>query len=142
MYYRLLVISVLIKEVTYSYFHSPISSVADCLVSLSPPHNVLGFTVQVSTIDPSNDEGKNLTINVRLDGQIFGAVDIELELLTVSEFEGRNIGPLPVAASGKNHAERKWHSWMIGKLLCPHSPHSLRITQLNVIICIYILNRC
>ena len=88
----------------------------------------------MTTIDPSNNEGLDLTINVRLDGQIFGAVDIELELLTVSEFEERNIGPLPVAAIGKDPAERKWHSWRIGKLLCPHSPHSLSITQLNVII--------
>ena len=61
----------------------------------------------MTTIDPSSTEGEDLTINVRLDGQIFGAVDIELELLTVSEFEERNIGPLPVAAIGKNPAERK-----------------------------------
>ena len=105
------------------YVHISLSYTSPC---------VSGFSVKVSTISPSGYEGDDLNIGVSLDGQIFGAVDIELELLTVSEFEERNIGPLPVAASGKNPAERKWHSWRIGKLLCI-------LHWYNIII---FLNRC
>ena len=53
----------------------------------------LGFTVQMSQDDINGFEGDTLRPEVRLEGQLVGEVDIQLHLMTVSEFLSTPVAP-------------------------------------------------
>ena len=51
------------------------------------------FTVEITQADIPGLEGSQLQVTVRLEGQTFGEVDVELQLLTLSEFQSRPEAP-------------------------------------------------
>jgi hypothetical protein len=68
--------------------------------------NVQAFTVEITQADIPGLEGSQLQVTVRLDGQIFGDVDVKLYLLTLSEFQSRPEAP-PGYTLSKDLAECK-----------------------------------
>ena len=63
-----------------------------------------GFSVKLTQEDNTGFEGNVVDVIVRLVGQIFGEVDVQLELLILSEFEQRNLGTITDVTDA---AERK-----------------------------------
>ena len=60
--------------------------------------------MELTQADIAGTEGDVIEVRVRLEGQIFGEVDVQLQLLTTSEVEQRNLTGIPDIADA---AERK-----------------------------------
>ena len=69
--------------------------VCGVLCSPAPNHDFksVGFTVQMSEGDITGFEGDILRPEVQLEGQLVGEVDVQLQLLTVSEFLSTSVAP-------------------------------------------------
>ena len=71
--------------------------VCGVLCSPAPNHDLnlfsLGFTVQMSEGDITGFEGDILRPEVQLEGQLVGEVDVQPQLLTVSEFLSTSVAP-------------------------------------------------
>lgn len=53
---------------------------------------IAGFTLEMTETEITDYEGAIIALTVRLEGQLSGAVEIELLLLTVSQFQNRPEG--------------------------------------------------
>ena len=72
-----------------------------------------GFTVQMSQDDITGFEGDTLTSEVRLEGQLVGEVDIQLHLMTVSEFLSTPVAPPGFTVSDAAECMYRQHTYNI-----------------------------